>query len=495
MMAAAARRSFVAQALSLASVPSPLPLPTPEPPVLLLNRISFGIAGPELQRAGSIGVQAYVDEQLDYRSLDDSTLETRLATRLPTLALSNAQLIDGYARNDDNTVRRQPLLELQTATLARAIFSPRQLFEVMVEFWSNHFNVTHTEGPARYYKTVDDREVIRAHALGKFSELLRGSAQSPAMLHYLNNDTNIVDGPNENYARELMELHTLGVGGGYSESDVREVARCFTGWSIDHRPGQSTFRFYPARHDFGAKLVLGQSLAAGQGLADGLAVLDLLARHPATAAAIATKLVRRFVADTPLPELVKRAAETFASTEGDIAAVLRVILTSAEFITSADAKFKRPIELLVSLLRGTAARLDGEDWVRRLEAQLSNLGQVPLYWPAPNGYPDVQGYWLNTSALLARWNLSSALLENRLSPAIAVDVAQLAGGARTPRELVDSLSARLLRRPLSERDRRTVIDFAADGGADDSTLSGSSLQQARRDVASLLLASAYFQYR
>lgn len=490
MQTSLARRSLLA-ALFAAAPGDASPLPAPDADALLLSRTSFGINDAELARVRAVGRAAYVAEQLDPLRIDDGLLPLRLASLFPSLPLNNAQLIEIYARSDDPRQRLRPYAELQGATLLRQIYSRRQLFEVLVEFWSNHFNVTHSDGVARYYKTVDDRDVIRAHALGRFVDLLKASARSPAMLVYLDNASNVVDGPNENYARELMELHTLGVDGGYDETDVREVARCFTGWGLQAQ----AFRFYANRHDYGAKRVLGRDLPAGQGVQDGLAVLDLLAAHPSTARHIARKLLCRFVGDTPAAELVERIAAVFARTQGDIRATVAAVLDSAEFAASADAKFRRPAEYLIACLRTTTAILSGEEGLRVVTTALAEQGQTPLNWPAPNGYPDVRGYWLNTAALLSRWNFALALFQRGPAAGLHVDAASLRGDAVTPTALVDRLASRLLRRPLQPDARALLIAYAAAGDEVTAVLAPARLDRTAREVGALLLASPYHQYR
>lgn len=495
MQAQLARRQLLA-ALFATAPAAAASLPPPDPALQLLSRTSFGASAAELDRLRRLGAAAYLAEQLAPDTLDDSQLETRLAQTLPTLALSNAQIIGGYARSEDNAVRLQPLRELQAATLSRQLYSRRQLFEVLVEFWSNHFNVTHSDGPARYYKTADDRDVIRAHALGRFADLLRASARSPAMLAYLDNASNVVGGPNENYARELLELHTLGVDGGYSEADVAAVARCFTGWTIDARGGgDHEFRFVPARHDFGAKQVLGMDLPAGQGIEDGLAVLDRLAAHPSTARHIARKLLCRFVQDFPDAGTVQRIADVFSASGGDIRATVQAVLQSAEFSVSADAKFRRPAEFVAASLRIAAAQVQGEAGLRIVSAALAQQGQTPLNWPAPNGYPDVQGYWLNTAALLQRWNFVLALFERGRGSGLSVDIAALYGVAQTPEALVDALATRLLQRPLAAEARQLLVGYATAGADNQRRYTPAGLTATARELAALLLASPYHQYR
>jgi uncharacterized protein (DUF1800 family) len=311
------------------------------------------------------------------------------------------------------------------------------------------------------------------------------------MLAYLDNATNVVGGPNENYARELMELHTLGVDGGYTETDVKEVARCFTGWGIRNHE----YYFYPSRHDYGAKQVLNLSLPANRGEEDGLAVLDLLATHASTARFIARKLLVRFVEDAPSAAFIDTIATVFRNSGGDIRATVAAILKAAEFRASADRKLKRPAEYLAGSLRGSAARIEGDAGLRIVNTALIAQGQAPLDWPAPNGYPDAQGYWLNTAAVLARWNFVLALFERGPNAPLYVDAAALRGNATTPTALVDRLANRLLHRPLTPQAQALLVDYAAVGGDPGAPLPPDRLDDTTRELGALLLASPYAQYR
>jgi uncharacterized protein (DUF1800 family) len=465
-------------------------LPPPDPLALLLGRIGHGATRAEWERARALGFDAWLQEQLAAAPARDAVLEQALAARLPTLALDVPGLV-AYAGNPQTQFL--PASELIAATIARQVYSQRQLYETMVEFWSNHFSVFLLDGPVRFFKSFEDRSAIRPHALGRFRDLLKASARSPAMLYYLDNYANAVGVANENYARELLELHALGADGGYTEDDVRDVARAFTGWTINPRVADG-FAFTPLRHDGGAKQVLGEALPAGMGIADGEAVLDLLASHPSTARFISTKLARRFVSDDPPASLVDRMAAEFGATDGDIRALLRLLFTSPEFAASADRKFKRPVELVLSALRVTGARLQG-DYVRAINNQLMAMGQSPFQWEPPDGYSDAKAYWLNTTALLNRWNFGFALAEGRFAPWMQVDVMALAGEARTPAALVDALAARLLRRNLDPADREALIGFAAPGSAPDAALGKRALGDATVALAGAMLASDYFQYR
>jgi uncharacterized protein (DUF1800 family) len=406
--------------------------------------------------------------------------------------------------------------ELQMSRILRAAYSERQLQEVLVDFWTNHFNVFAGKGADRWLLTSFDRDTIRPHTLGKFSELLRATAESPAMLFYLDNfqsvspnaqpqrpavrplqNRNIIlmsnnpqqqqpppqqqrRGINENYARELMELHTLGVDGGYNQKDVQEVARCFTGWTIFAPRGAGAaaqalmdgrrvemlrnnagkFFFNPRVHDDGEKIVLGHKIPAGGGVKDGLMVLDILAHHPATAKFIATKLVRHFVSDEPPPALVNRVAETFTKTDGDIREVLKTIFLSPEF-NSADAyraKVKRPFELAISAVRTLGADTNGGP---QMHQWIARMGQ-PLYgFQTPNGYSDVAENWVNTGALLERMNFALALVSNRI-PGTRVDlsrfVGDMAGNTAVDKEkLLDRFVNLIVGGEISAKTRGTLL--------------------------------------
>jgi uncharacterized protein (DUF1800 family) len=352
---------------------------------------------------------------------------------------------------------REPLIELSDQKIIRAAYSERQLEEVMTDFWFNHFNVFAGKGPEQEYLTSYERDVIRPHALGKFRDLLEATAKSPAMLFYLDNWQSVDPhgvhpvnaqngrgfgrggffgprfpmpngrqaqnpnakqqqqkrGLNENYGRELMELHTLGVDGGYTQADVVNVARAFTGWTIDQPRQGGSFRFDPRLHDEGEKIVLGHRVKAGGGENDGEQVLDVLAKHPSTAKFVSTKLVRRFVSDTPPPALVDRVAERFTETDGDVREVLRAILTSPEFF-AADAyraKVKTPFEFVVSSVRATGS--DVTD-ATALVQQVRQLGEPLYFCQPPTGYADKAEAWVNTGALLNRMNFALALVSGRM---------------------------------------------------------------------------------
>jgi uncharacterized protein (DUF1800 family) len=359
----------------------------------VLNRLGYGPRPGDVDRVRQIGLAAYVGGQLEPDRIPDSRMERSLQL-FSALTMTVPEALHAYPEPDPRLLAKvrsgemspqdmrqaAPLekrpariaVELQAAKLIRAVLSERQLQEVMVDFWFNHFNVDARKGAVKWMVADYERTALRPHALGKFRDLLLATAHHPAMLFYLDNwmstraDLIARAGPqrgrqlglNENYAREIMELHTLGVDGGYAQKDVVDVARAFTGWSIDRPREHGTFVFRAAAHDQGEKRVLGYVLPAGGGEQDGLRVIDILSRHPSTARFIATKLVRRFVSDDPPPLLVERAARTFRETDGDLRRVMMTIIASPEFFSPAAyrAKIKTPLEIVASSVRA----LDGE---------------------------------------------------------------------------------------------------------------------------------------
>ncbi len=500
LTAAFATGGIALAATSRAARAATASLPTPDTHVLTLNRISFGIRQENLDRITQIGRSAYIEEQLNPASLSDSATEAFIAQNFSTLNLSpDALLVLEQTSDPQNQQRVNLVRELRLATLYRMWFSQRQLYEVMVDFWSNHFNIYQLDGALRALKTVDDRDVIRPHALGNFRELLHASAKSPAMLYYLDNYVSTAEAPNENYARELLELHTLGVDSGYTQTDVQEVARALSGWTIrlgrrfSGRPEHGTFVFDLTRHDTGAKQILGTVFPAGRGIEDGEQLLDLLAAHPSTATFIATKLVRRFISDTPPAAAVSAVSTAFTQSGGDIRTTLRTLFNTAEFIAAADLKFKRPQEFALGALRNTHATLTGATGLNALLRGLDTLGQAPFDWEPPNGYPDVAGYWATTNGLLNRWNQSLQLAENT-TPSIRLDLNALLAGATTPGTIVDQLANRVLHRPLASADRDSFIAYL--GGTSATTaLSASVIATRTPGLLALMLSSAYFQSR
>jgi uncharacterized protein (DUF1800 family) len=448
--------------------------------VHVLNRLGYGPRPGDVEAVRRMGIDAWVQRQLHPDRVDDTRAEARVAA-LATATLPIAELRKGYevpreARreiqkrraemgNDASTadarrarremVRkyagqmkgspRQVVDELQQAKVLRAVYSERQLHEVLVDFWMNHFNVYASKGPERFLVGAYEREVIRPRAWGRFEDLLAATAKSPAMLFYLDNwlssDPDATSfmrrarhgengfssrhartgarGLNENYAREILELHTLGVDGGFTQKDVTEVARALTGWTIAGlRAGEPRFAFNARLHDRGEKTILGRRIAGG-GREEGEQVIHMLATHPQTARFVSYKLARRFVADEPPAALVDRAAQTFRRTDGDIRAVLTTIVTSPEFLAPAarGAKIKTPLEFVASAVRASGAEVTS---ARELARRIALMG-MPLYQQQPpTGYKDTADAWVSTGGLLARMNLAADLASGNV-PGVSVD--------------------------------------------------------------------------
>lgn len=439
--------------------------------VHLLNRITFGATTDEVGRVRKIGAEAYLQEQLHPEKIDDGALDARLAA-FRTLAMDGAALL--------KVEPKQALSELGQATALRAIYSRRQLQEVLVDFWSNHFNVFIGKGQCRFFKTLDDRDAIRPHVLGRFRDLLGASAKSPAMLFFLDNQLNKRTAPNENYGRELMELHTLGVDGGYTEADVQAVSRCFTGWTIRN----GAFFFAARQHDPSAGTVLGTTIPSG-GVGQGERVLDLLAAHQSTAHFIATKLCRRFVADIPPAAAVDRVAAIFRDTGGDLRAVMAAIVGLPEFAAARGQKFRRPADWLYAAVRATGAETDG----LAVAQALRSLAQ-PIYGaPSPAGYPDVAAPWATTNGLLGRWNLALTLARGQ-NRQIKVDWAPLLDGARG----AEDVAARIVANYLPGRSAGDLTGHLARllGGQPATTR---QIKQRVPVAVGLLLAAPIWQYR
>jgi uncharacterized protein (DUF1800 family) len=397
---------------------TPSPYADIDPVAHALNRWTFGPVPGDYARVAAMGVERFLDEQLAPESIEDGLCE-RAISRFSECWWE--PLGEAYEEDDEAL---SPVL--RRVALLRAIYSRRQLFEVMCEFWSDHFNIDPGKGDCRYAKIADDANTIRKHALGNFREMVRASALSPAMLWYLDGRANVKrtpdEKPNENYARELMELHTLGVHGGYTQQDVMEVARCLTGWTVlakkdDGFSGKllSPFKdrgkvvFRKEAHDDGAKRVLGHEIPAGLGEGDLDRVIDIVANHPATAQFVATKLCVRFISDEPPAPAVEAVARAFAGSKGDIKATLRALFSTEEFRASAGMKFKRPFHFIVSALRATNAETDAE---RGVMSYLERMGQAPFRYPTPDGYPARASHWHAT--LLWRWKFALALASNRI---------------------------------------------------------------------------------
>jgi uncharacterized protein (DUF1800 family) len=412
----------------------------------VLGRLTFGPRPGDVAAVNRMGIKKWIDLQLHPERIKENQELDRHLTPLATLGLTQAEIAAEYPRPAAGAGAGQfkgaagrnsqqvLVTDLSQAKLYRAVYSNRQLQEELVDFWFNHFNVDVSKGADRMLVTSYERDAIRPNVLGKFRDLLEATANSPAMMFYLDNWQSVTPPPvrlnarnaslpknakqaarglNENYARELMELHTLGVDGGYTQQDIVEVARCFTGWTIDKPNQGGPFTYNDRTHDRGEKTVLGVTIPAGGGKEDGEKVLDILAAHPSTARFISKELAQRFVADDPPPALIDQMAETFHDTDGDIRAVLATMFESKEFLSQGAyrAKIKTPFEMIVSAVRATGAKVDT---AMPLANQLNNLGE-PLYRKLePTGYSSANDEWVNSSALLARMNFALQLTQNRV---------------------------------------------------------------------------------
>lgn len=531
-----------------------------EQAVHVLNRLAFGPRPGEVERVKAVGVDRWIEQQLQPGRIRDAELQQHVAQSYPGTRTDRAQLLREFAamqrtraaaRRDSiqpditELRRRRGLIrdvvaEVQSARVARAVASERQLLEVMTDFWTNHFNVFIRKNPQMAFLLADYEEGIREHGLGRFRDLLGFVATSPAMLTYLDNVQSVADsgrptlradrsprrgmrgaamrriepeavnrmrrqatarrrGLNENYARELLELHTLGVDGGYTQQDVIEVARALTGWSV--RPAQlgGGFVFRPEVHDADAKLVLGHRLPAGRGIEDGEQVLDIAAAHPATARFIATKLARRFVSDSPSTALIEYAAGVFSRTNGDIRETVRAIVTSPEFFSrqAFRSKVKSPFELVVSTARALGAKPDPTP---RTALAIGLLGQMPYGHQAPNGYPETGEAWMNTGAILNRINFGLAVGAGRLpnAPAQSWPVSpELTSGTRE--EQVRAVIESVLAGPVSPQTERILMTgehpMVADGSAARARSGAIPDLSGLAEVVALVIASPEFQRR
>ncbi len=424
----------------------------------LLERIAYGPNAADSAHILDIGPGAYIDEQLHPESIDDSAFEARLVGRT-TLELAVGDVVHTYG-TPGSELPEVPLLEVVDAKVLRAAYSKRQLEALLVDFWVNHFHVRDSGLTLGAF----ERDAIRPHVVGRFEDMLRAVAKSPAMAIYLDNVMNVRDGvvmdgvvrgTNENYARELLELHTVGVDGGYVQQDVIDLARCFTGWSVDwDAPGG--FVYVDQLHDKGAKNVMGLALAAGGGESDGLRAIAYLASHPSTARHIATKLVRRFVDEDAPAALVDAATDTYLATDGDLREVMRTILDSAEMQRAARprSKIKRPLVLVASTIR--ALGLDVQDDVARYRDFLLLLGEYPYMATDPRGYPEDSAHWMAPDTLLLRLEFVRSTVLRAQSAGIGFG----ADGSETSEELVTRLSQRLGLRALSEAERAPIETFA-----------------------------------
>jgi uncharacterized protein (DUF1800 family) len=534
----------------------------------VLNRVTFGPCPGDVEAVEKMGgIRAYLQQQLHPDEIDDSAVEQQ-AAGFDMLQMSSQQLVSLFQdeRKKQQEKQKQEAAQaaanpapmpppngmkaanafrsvaavgqLQQAKLLREIESKRQLQEVLVDFWGNHFNIDVKKSVDRVLKVADDRDVIRPHIWGSFRDLLEASAKSPAMLVYLDNASNSAPltpqqlqrrevlaermeqtnpvlaemmkkaparGINENYGREIMELHTLGVDGGYTQKDVQEVARCFTGWTIDRETGEFLFR--PKLHDNGAKVVLGHQIPAGGGIQDGETVLDLLASSPATAHHIALEMCQRFVADEPPPALVERIAGVFTQTNGDLRQVTEAILSSPEFLSPSDfnTKIKSPLEFAVSAVRASGSTLvpqaaqpygklvsliEGAGTLGRQQAinrlnqrprqslnyHILELGEPLFACTPPTGYTEDSRAWVSPGALIERLNFALALTEQKVSD-VNFDPQTIFAGIDldNPEAVLNRGIAVLLLDHVSDATRKVLEQTAVPAAGENKTINPSKL--------------------
>jgi uncharacterized protein (DUF1800 family) len=438
-----------------------------DPDLHLARRASWGLTPKLASQVRRMGGHGWLERQLNPRSIDDGRLEHLIATRFPDLTMGMQKAFTTLGGSWDL------MFDLGIASIVRAAWSERQLFEVMVDFWSNHLNVTNPSDNVWWSRHDYDRTVIRKHALGKFSQMLAASATHPAMMAYLNNNESTKENPNENYGRELLELHTVGVDGGYDETEMHTSALILTGFGFSWDTG--LFEYDADNHYTGHVKVLGFHSAnpsASKGRRVGLGYVDYLAHHPATATRIATKLCQRFMTDAPPKALVHKLAQTYLHHDTAIVPVLRQLLRSKAFRDAKGEKVLRPMQDVVSTLRilGIQPDAKGIDGLQGLYWMIDGLSDAPMAWAQPNGYPDTADAWRSAGGQLNRWNTHLSLaahwwpdelvepdLRNHLLPKKL---------PRTYGGLVDALCERLVFRTFAPPHRAALLGFLGHAASD-----------------------------
>lgn len=459
-----------------------------------LNRVGFGPKPGDVAHVVAVGPAAWIEEQLADRMEEDPTVDWRV-NALDTQQMEQDSADTLYCTDYDQIQR-----EMAQAALLRAVYSRHQLREQLADFWTNHFNIFSLKNDGRALLPTDTARVLRPHVLGRFHDMLTASAKSPAMLAYLDNNQNqkrdprTGGGANENYARELLELHTLGVKSGYTMRDIQAVARCFTGWTVTGGFKRGAFEYQAGRHDDGLKYIpfLNLTIMPNGGQRDADRVLETLSAHPATARFLVQKLCRRFLGEAPEP-VAARAENAYLRSGGDIRKTLRPILLDSDGLLNPARRkpiLKRPLDMMVSAARALAADTDGGEALQR---HLVQMGQ-PLYeWPMPDGFPEKAAAW--TGSLLPRWNFALALASNAV-PGTRVDLnAPLtAAKAHTEAEQVDALTEAVLARPAGAGEVQQVraqihghMQRARAAGMPDATVLA--------EATGLLLASPTFQWK
>lgn len=455
---------------STSTVPSTTTTTQPVPPAVdseshvlhVARRLSFAPTPALLAEIRSIGTTAWIDQQLAWESIDDSAVASMVQS-YPRASLTAAEII---ALGDPKRSRQ----DLASAMITRAVWGRRQLHELLVDFWSNHLNIDVNHDPSTHHKPTDDRDVIRKYSTGRYADMLVASAKSPAMLLYLDQALSRADGgrlPIENYAREMLELHTVGVDGGYDETDVKEVAYLLSGWGVVNR-SEGGFQFRSQWHNMGPLAsggdVLGWRPNGLTGVAAGESLLIHLARHPKTAARLAHKLAVRFIGEHVQPDdaVVTAAARAYSTNDTAIAPMMRSLLLSSEFRASAGRRLRRPIEYFAGNLRAMQLQWDparAKDVTNAVMYHLGLLGQVPLAWPTPDGYPDSDSRWSTAGAMVARWNLATLGSNGFGASAPQFDATRILGtpAPTTSGEALDRAALAILGEPLDASARAAIL--------------------------------------
>ena len=513
--------------------------------ILALNRLTFGIRPGDVDAFNALGssdderLLNFVNQQLNPDSMDDSDFENRYNNAgFETLRKTHEQLYydhiaaNPYDSNDDAYWEwySKPAYELADATVLRAVHSKKQLVELLADFWHNHFNIYFWQDDGVPLLASYNRDALRKHMLGNFRQMLEAVAKHPSMLYYLNQNNSSDAGPNENFARELFELHTLGaenylgvrdpnsvekdangIAVGYVDNDVYEAARCLTGWRIDDDLGEwedgvektGNFLYYKPWHDRFNKLVLGRYIPADQeDLKDGYDVLDLLASHPGTARFVCRKLCRRFISDVPPESVVQAAADIFLQHKDapdQLKRVMETILLSAEFKAGWGGKVKRPYEAAMSMMRAL-----NSDFTRApggIHWMLELMGQRLFERRPPDGYPDTREAWANSMSFLYRWNFAVGLAENWMDDddtgyKVFTDVyGQTPAEIRTASSLADYWIQRILNRTLPEASRNAIVAVMAQEYGWDETLTEEHVRYVLPAMVEVILMSPEFQWR
>ncbi|MDQ6611849.1 MAG: DUF1800 domain-containing protein [Gemmatimonadota bacterium] len=459
----------------VAGLPQDASLLWSDPVLRLVRRITSGLSPAEIVNAKSMGYAAYLNYQLNPADIDDSAVDSFIATNLPLMAMNYTQLV---TQNADEVSA-----QLQDAALYRAAFSKRQLLERMVDFWTDHFTVSLNKVGIR--KAIDDRDVIRPNALGKFPDLLRATSKSPAMLTYLDQNLSKFPTPNQNYAREVMELHTLGVNGGYTQTDVAELSRILTGWSVSG----ANYTFNTTSHDRGQngpKIFLGRTFptmpataTAAEMRKEGEDALDMLVAHPSTAAYISLKMARWLLAYTPPQDVVDRTTAVYLATGGDIPSMIRTILTPSN-LTASVAKYRRPFHLAAASLRALGASVTN---IRSIRVSSDGMGMPMFRWDQPNGYPDRIDWWAGLA--LQRWQFANALSVAANALATNVDLTPFKAQGNTADGVVKVINSQIFGGEIALALQSQLLAYLKAGTFNDARL---------REGLALAISSQQFQW-